>query len=181
MVALVGSGGRIKARKADEPSGLLPLLDSLADAGGQRMPSLPTRPLADNCTTTADSLSRGNFRGLRAWCSPCVPGGSFGRGRASLVCPGRRPRRPVPRRSGRDPSLPSLDGERAGGWGEAPVVPRDAQRPRRGHRVAKPYAEGRQAAEPVRFRGVCLAWGALREIGCRWSIAGRVCAAMCAR
>lgn len=25
------------------------------------MPPLPMRPLADNCTTTADSLSRGNF------------------------------------------------------------------------------------------------------------------------
>ena len=25
------------------------------------MPPLPMRPLVDNCTTTADSLSRGNF------------------------------------------------------------------------------------------------------------------------
>lgn len=30
------------------------------------MTPLPMRPLADNCITAADSLSRGNFRGLRA-------------------------------------------------------------------------------------------------------------------
>lgn len=119
------------------------------------MPPLPMRPLADNCTTTADSCQGGISRCLRAGCFPCVLGGSFGRGRASLVCPGRRPRRPVPRRSGRDPSPPSPDGEGRGDGVKPPVVPRDAQRPRRGHRVAKPYAEGRQAGEPVRFRGVC--------------------------
>lgn len=148
-------GGRIKARKADEPSGLLPLLDSLADAGGQRMTPLPMRPLADNCTTAVDSLSRGNFRGLRAGCFPCVLGRFF-RAWACFACmpgPPTPAARSPPQRT--RPLAPFPGWGRAGGWGEAPVVPRDAQRPRRGHCVAKPYAEGRQAAEPVRFRGVC--------------------------
>ena len=42
------------------------------------MPPLPMRPLVDNCTTTADSLSRGNFRGvLRLDARAAVPGGPF--------------------------------------------------------------------------------------------------------
>ena len=119
------------------------------------MTPLPMRPLVDNCTTTVDSLSRGNFRGFRAGCSPCVLGGFF-RAWACFACmpgPPAPAARSPPQRT--RPLAPFPGWGRAGGWGEAPVVPRDAQRPRRGHRVAKPYAEGRQAAEPVRFRGVC--------------------------
>lgn len=119
------------------------------------MTPLPMRPLADNCTTAVDSLSRGNFRGLRAGCFPCVLGRFF-RAWACFACmpgpPGSAARSPPQRTR---PLAPFPGWGRAGGWGEAPVVPRDAQRPRRGHCVAKPYAEGRQAAEPVRFRGVC--------------------------
>lgn len=119
------------------------------------MTPLPMRPLADNCTTAVDSLSRGNFRGLRAGCFPCVLGRFF-RAWACFACmpgPPTPSARSPPQRT--RPLAPFPGWGRAGGWGEAPVVPRDAQRPRRGHCVAKPYAEGRQAAEPVRFRGVC--------------------------
>lgn len=47
------------------------------------MPPLPMRPLVDNCTTTADSLSRGSFPGpsgvgvLRLDARAAVPGGPF--------------------------------------------------------------------------------------------------------
>lgn len=119
------------------------------------MTPLPMRPLADNCTTAVDSLSRWIFRGLRAGCFPCVLGRFF-RARACFACmpgPPSPAARSPPQRT--RPLAPFPGWGRAGGWGEAPVVPRDAQRPRRGHCVAKPYAEGRQAAEPVRFRGVC--------------------------
>lgn len=79
---------------------------------------------------------------FRAWaCFACMPG------------PPSPAARSPPQRT--RPLAPFPGWGRAGGWGEAPVVPRDAQKPRRSHRVAKPYAEGRQAAEPVRFRGVC--------------------------
>lgn len=74
----------------------------------------------------------GISRCLRAGCFPCVLGGSFGRGRASLVCPGRRPRRPVPRRSGRDPSPPSPDGEGRGDGAKPPL----SRAMRRGRAVA---------------------------------------------
>ena len=63
----------------------------------------------------------GISRCLRAGCFPCVLGGSFGRGCASIGCPGRRPRRPVPRRSGRDPSPPSPDGEGRGDGVKPPL------------------------------------------------------------
>lgn len=47
------------------------------------MPPLPMRPLVDNCITTADGLSRGNFPVpsgvgvLRLYVRAAVPGGPF--------------------------------------------------------------------------------------------------------
>ena len=73
------------------------------------MPPLPMRPLVDNCTTTADSLSRGNFPGafgrgalpvclgvlsgvgvLRLDARAAVPGGPFPA--AAVVTPRSLPR-----------------------------------------------------------------------------------------
>lgn len=64
---------------------------------------------------------------------------------------------------------------RAGGWVEASPEPSGT--------ASAPLAAavGGWWANKVRFRGVCPLGGALREIGSRSSVIGRVCAAMCAR
>lgn len=114
--------------------------------------------------------------------APCMPSASdwrCGRGQ-----PGRRRRydgrspRPaaaVPRRSGfvTPRTLPAQG--RAGGWVEASPEPSGT--------ASAPLAAavGGWWANRVRFRGVCPLGGALREIGGRSSVIGRVCAAMCAR
>lgn len=99
-----------------KPSGLLPLLDSLADAGGQRVTPLPMRPLVDNCTTTADSLSRGNSRGLRAGAFPVCLGVLSGVGVLRLCARAAVPGGPFPAAADVTPrSLPRMG--KGGGMG----------------------------------------------------------------
>lgn len=86
------------------------------------MTPLPMRPLADNCITAVDSLSRGNFRGFRAGCSPCVLGVLSGVGVLRLYARAAVPGGPFPAAADATPrSLPRMG--KGGGMGRSPRSP----------------------------------------------------------
>lgn len=134
---------------------------------------LPSTTCAASCAWVVDTggsrrplVCRARPMGIAVGVCPVEDGGTMGEP------PSRRSGSP-PQRI-RDPSPPSRAGKGGGMGRSVPELTGTASAP-------LAAAVGGWWANKVRFRGVCPLGGALREIGGRSSVIGRVCAAMCAR